>query len=285
MRRRLLALTALALALTAAAAQQPAPPPCPNCAAWNAPQAPFRVYGDTYYVGPQGLSSILITSPAGDILIDGDLAESAPQIAAHIRALGFRLSDVKLIVNSHVHYDHAGGIAALAKLTGARVAASPWSAAVLRSGRPAADDPQHDILLPIAPVPEVQVIHDGETLHLGSLAITAHFTPGHTPGGTSWTWRSCEQGRCLDLVYADSLTPVSAPGYRYADHPALLAGFRRSFAFLRSTACDILLTPHLGPHPLRDPQACRNLAAKSEGQLQARLAEEAGKQNRPSGRR
>ncbi|HET9784743.1 MAG TPA: subclass B3 metallo-beta-lactamase [Terriglobales bacterium] len=275
MRRwRLLVFTALALAL---AAQQPAPPPCPNCAAWNAPQAPFRVYGNTYYVGPQGLSSILITSPAGDILIDGDLAESAPQIAAHIRALGFRLSDVKLILNSHVHYDHAGGIAALAKLTGARVAASPWSAQVLRSGRPAADDPQHDILLPIAPVPAVAEIHDGETLRAGDLAITAHFTPGHTPGGTSWTWRSCQQGRCLDLVYADSLTPVSAPGYRFSDHPALLAAFQRSFAWLRSVPCDILLTPHLGPHPQRDPQACRRLAANSKQQLQKRLATEADK--------
>jgi metallo-beta-lactamase class B len=275
--RRLPPFAILVLLLGALAAAQRPAQSCANCAAWNAPQQPFRIYGNTYYVGPRGLSSILITSPQGDILLDGALAESAPQIAAHIRALGFRLRDVKLILNSHVHYDHAGGIAALTRMTGARVAASPWSAAVLRTGRPVADDPQHDILLPLAPVPKVQVIHDGGTLRVGSLAITAHFTPGHTPGGTSWTWRSCQQGKCLDLVYADSLTPVSAPGYRYSDHPDLLAGFQHSFAWLRSTPCDILLTPHLGPNPERNPQACRDLAAKSEQQLQQRLASEAGK--------
>lgn len=273
-RRCLLALgVALALPL---AAQTPRPrPPCPNCAAWNAPQAPFRVYGNTWYVGPQGLSSILITSPAGDILIDGALPESAPQIAAHIRALGFRLRDIKLILNSHVHYDHAGGIAALQQWSGARVAASPWSAAVLRSGRPAADDPQHDILPPMAPVDNVEEIHDGQVLRVGALALTAHLTPGHTPGGTSWTWRACQEGRCLHVVYADSLTAVSAPGYQFRRHPDLLAGFQRSFAWLRSVPCDILLTPHLGPHPQRQPQACRKLADTGEQQLRQRLAAEA----------
>src|ERR1051326_432552 len=102
-------------------------PQCSSCAAWNAPQTPFRIYGNTYYVGPHGLSSILITSDSGHILIDGGLAESAQQIAAHIRELGFRVEDVKLIVNSHVHFDHGGGISELQRLSGAKVAASPWS--------------------------------------------------------------------------------------------------------------------------------------------------------------
>ena len=268
--RRLLGMVALGVAL---AAQQPGAA-CPKCAYWNGAQKPFRVYGNTWYVGPQWLSSILITSPGGDVLIDGDLAESAAAIAAHIRELGFRPGDVKLIVNSHVHYDHAGGIAELQKLTGARVAASPWSAAVLRSGQPGKDDPQFGILPAIAPVPAVEEIHDGETLRVGSVALTAHFTPGHTPGGTSWTWRSCENGRCLHLVYADSLTPAAAPGFRYSGHPDLLAGFQRSFAWLRGVPCDILLTPHLGAHELRGPGACRDLADKSEKQLRERLAGE-----------
>src|SRR5512146_2131722 len=102
---------------TAHAGQPPAT--CPNCAEWNAPQRPFRIYGNTYYVGTHGLSAILLTSSEGHVLIDGDLPESAPQIIANIRALGFRIEDVKLILNSHTHFDHAGGIAALQRASGA----------------------------------------------------------------------------------------------------------------------------------------------------------------------
>src|SRR5271169_5339295 len=114
---------------------------CANCAAWNKPQKPFRVYGNTYYVGTHGLSSILVTSDAGHVLMDGALPESAPQIVVGIRSLGFRIEDVKLIVNSHVHFDHAGGLAELQRLSGARVVASPWSAEVLRKGGVEIGDP------------------------------------------------------------------------------------------------------------------------------------------------
>ncbi len=108
--------------------------PCPDCATWNEPQKPFKIYGNAYYVGTHGLSSILITSPAGHVLIDGALPESVPQIVSHIRSLGFRVEDIRLILNSHVHFDHAGGIAELQKLSGARVAASRWTADVMRKG-------------------------------------------------------------------------------------------------------------------------------------------------------
>ena len=114
------------------AAAQHAPTKCDQCAAWNVAQKPFQVFGNTYYVGLHGLSAILVTSDAGHVLIDAALPESVPQIAANIRTLGFRIEDVKLIANSHVHFDHAGGIAELQKLSGARVVASPWSARVLR---------------------------------------------------------------------------------------------------------------------------------------------------------
>src|SRR5262245_41278824 len=100
---------------------------CPSCAEWNVPQKSFRIFGNTYYVGTHGLSSILITSPRGHVLIDGGLPESAPLILANIRSLGFRAEDVKLILNSHAHYDHAGGLEALREATGASVAASVWS--------------------------------------------------------------------------------------------------------------------------------------------------------------
>jgi metallo-beta-lactamase class B len=108
--------------------------PCPDCATWNMPQEPFKIYGNVYYVGTHGLSSILITSPAGHVLIDGALPESVPQIVSNIRSMGFRVEDIRLILNSHVHLDHAGGIAELQKLSGAHVAASKWTADVMRKG-------------------------------------------------------------------------------------------------------------------------------------------------------
>jgi metallo-beta-lactamase class B len=270
---------------------QSEPFPCPSCAAWNAPQTPFRIYGNTYYVGPHGLSSILITSDAGHILIDGGLAESADGIAANIRALGFRVEDVKLIVNSHVHFDHAGGIAELQRLSGARVVASRWSARVMSKTGLARDDPQFGVIRPIALVMHVKVLTDGESFRVGSTMITAHLTPGHTPGGTSWTWKSCEGSKCLGLVYADSLTPVSAEGFKFTRHPDAAQDFRKSFAFLRSAPCDILLTTHPEassfwdrldarqkgriPDPMIDTAACRNLADSAEEALKKRITSEA----------
>lgn len=257
----------------------------------NAPQKPFRIFGNTYYVGTHGLGSVLITSPAGHILIDGALRESAPKIAANIRSLGFRVEDVKLILNSHAHLDHAGGIAELQRLSGARVAASPWAAEVMRKGAVLRDDPQFGTIKPVAPVANVQTFKEGETLTVGSLAVTAHLTPGHTPGGTSWTWRSCEGTRCLNLVYADSLSPVSADGFLFSrskQYPHAVADFERSYAFLDSTPCDILITPHpdasnlwqrlerrkTDPNALVDPGACRAYAEKGREALKERLAKE-----------
>ena len=281
---------ALMLAALPAAAEQTVTN-CSSCAAWNVPQTPFKIYGNTYYVGTHELSSILITSDQGLVVIDGDLTEAAPQIEGNIRALGFRPEAIKLILNSHNHFDHAAGIAPLQRFSGAKVAASPKSAEVLRRGSLSQDDPQHDLAPPpMQPVPKVDVIRDGETLHVGPLALTAHFTPGHTPGGTSWSWTSCEQQRCLHIVYADSLTAVSADNYRFTDHPDLVAGFEKSFTTLETLPCDILLTPHPGfsnilgrleardkdgkPDAFIDSGACKKLAQSSREGLAKRLAHE-----------
>ena len=258
-------------------------------ASWTAPQEPFKIYGNSYWVGTHGLGSILITSGTGHVLIDGALPEAAAPIAQHVRALGFRVKDIKLILNSHAHFDHAGGIAELQRLSGARVAASEWTAAVMKSGKVARDDPQFGSIQGIAPIARVEILRDGETLKVGTIAITAHLTPGHTPGGTSWTWQSCEGARCLNLVYADSLTPVSADSFRFS-RGNRAAEFERSYAFLQSVPCDILLTPHpdvsrlwerlaqrgANPDSLVDARACQKLAAQSREQLQARLARERG---------
>jgi metallo-beta-lactamase class B len=295
---RALVLATFLLALAAlTSGQQGAPASsCDNCPEWNKPQKPFRVYGNTFYVGPRGLTSLLITSKSGHVLIDGALPESAPLIAANIRALGFRVEDVKLIVNTHVHFDHAGGISELRRLSGARVAASPWSAEVLTKSGVGKGDPQFGSIPPVALVPRAESLRDGQTLRVGDIRLTAHFTPGHTPGGTSWTWRSCEAGRCLNLVYSDSMTPVSSEGFRFSDsreYPNVVRDFEKSFAFLRSTPCDILLTSHpeasglwqrlegrergARPDPMVAPDACRELAGRAEVQLRRRLESEKGR--------
>jgi metallo-beta-lactamase class B len=237
-------LAALSLTAVSAAFGQSSVPPCEACATWNITQEPFRLYGNAYYVGVHGLSAVLITSDQGHILIDGDLAESVPKIEASIRSLGFRIEDVKLILNSHVHYDHAGGLAELQRLSGAKVAASASSAKVLMSGESGPDDPQFGILPPIAKVAHVDVLKDKQTLRVGPLAVTAHLTPGHTPGGTSWTWKSCEKKRCLNMVYVDSLTAVSAPEFKFTSSKATLEDFYESFTTVRNLPCDILITPH-----------------------------------------
>jgi metallo-beta-lactamase class B len=268
-------------------------PSCANCAEWNKPNTPFRIFGNTYYVGPHGLSSVLITSAGGHVLIDGDLPESAQPIVANIRALGFHIEDVKLIVNSHVHFDHAGGIAELQRMSGAPVVASKWSAAVLKQGGPGKGDPQYGILPSIAPVSHVDELRDGESFRIGETIITSHLTPGHTPGGTSWTWKSCEGAICHEMVYADSVNPISADGFKFTgsrDYPQALADFEKTFAFLETVPCDILITAHpevsglwdrlaarehgVNPDPMVDPSACRQLAEHGRELLHDRLAQE-----------
>ena len=276
---------------------EPDPPKrCESCDEWNGPHAPFRVHGNTYYVGVAGLSAVLLVSDHGLVLLDGGLAQSAPLVDANVRALGFRTEDVKLIVSSHAHFDHAGGIAALARASGAQVAASPAGAKAIEMGLPPEDDPQFGLgreAMSFPPVRHVRSVKDGETLRVGDVAITAHFTPGHTPGSTTWTWRSCEGERCLHVVYGDSLNPVSAPGFRFTGdgtHPSLEASFRRSIATVEALPCDILLTVHPGfvdvdgklrkraaepkTNPFVDPQACRAYAADARKKLDERVAEE-----------
>lgn len=275
---------------------QPDPPAvCDSCAEWNQPRTPFRIYGNTYYVGPAGVSSVLVASSDGLILVDGALQQSVPLIDAGIRALGFRTEDVRLIVNGHAHYDHAGGIAALQRFTGATVAAGAAGVPALEAGKPTPDDPQvaySNSAFP--PVAHVHGVRDGEVLRVGDVAITAHLTPGHTPGSTTWTWRACEAGRCLDVVYADSVSAVSFPGFRFtgdSTHPSLVPTMRASIAKLAALPCDIMIGAHPfvsdldgkmkrrrehpdGPNPFIDANACRAFAADLSKGLDARVAEE-----------
>jgi metallo-beta-lactamase class B len=294
--RRSFALPAALLLATAARAEVVPDPPidCPNCVAWNQPQRPFKVFGNTYYVGTAELAAILIRTSDGLILLDAALPQSAPPIDASIAALGLKTAEIRLIVTSHAHYDHVGGVAALQRASRATVAASPSSADALRAGRPTPDDPQAAIPGNGFPrVANVRVIADGETLTVGDTAITARFTPGHTPGSTTWAWRACEGARCLNVVYADSLNAVSADAFRFsgsASVPSRVDAFRRSIRTVQELPCDLLLTPHADFFDLEtrlrrleagdgdafvDSTACRRYASAAAERLEQRIAAEA----------
>lgn len=262
---------------------------CSACAEWLTPHPPVRLHGNTWYVGTAGLTALLVTSPRGHVLLDGGLPKSAPLILASIRAAGFDPRDVKVIVNSHAHYDHAGGIAELQRATGAEVVALDWSARVLRRGITLPDDPQAAIHFDYPAVRRVRTIRAGDTLRVGPLQLAAHATGGHTPGGTTWTWRACDGDDCLDMVYADSQSPISADGFRFSDAPAAVRAFERGHATLAGLSCGMLITPHPGGSqlwerlaardsgssaPLRDAGQCRRYADDAKAALAARLARE-----------
>lgn len=258
---------------------------CKGREGWSDAAPPARLFGNAYYVGTCGIAVLLITSPKGHILIDGATAEAAPSILANIRALGFDPKDVRLIVGSHEHLDHMGGFAALKAATGARLLVRQPARAVVQTGKTDTADPQAGAIPDMVPVAVDGVVRDGQVLRVGPIAITVRATPGHTGGGISWTWRSCEGKQCAAFAYVDSLSAVSARGYRFTDHPERVAPYRTTFTRVARFDCDILITPHPASSnlfdrlsskaPLRDRTACARLAERARIALDARLASEA----------
>lgn len=275
----------LVLSACSEAVLEPDPPiDCIHCEVWNQPLAPFRVFGNTYYVGTAGLGSILIETDDGLILIDGALPQSAQQIAANIEALGFDAQHIRVIALSHAHYDHAGGIAALQRFSGAEVLAGEDAVRMLEYGRSFEDDPQYGLESPpFPPVANVRGADAATEIALGKTVLRAVPTPGHSPGGMSWTWRACEGQRCLDIVYADSLTAISAPDYRFSD--GMAGAIRESAARVAALGCDILLSTHdysfglheklaAGREAFVDPEACWAYAETALARLEDRLEAE-----------
>ena len=258
---------------------------CKDWDDWDKPAPPVRIHGNTYLVGTCGISAILVTGDAGHILIDAGTEKGADLIADNIRALGFDLSDVRVLLHSHEHLDHVGGVARLQQLTGAQLVASAAAAEIFKTGAAGSDDPQAGMHKPFPAARVDRVIADGEHVRLGNLDLIAIATPGHTSGALSWHWGSCDGGVCRRIVYADSLTPVSRDDYKFSDHPELVAAFRSSFDKLGKVDCEILLTPHPSASDMRrrmsagtinpDPAACRNYADTLSRRLDGRLAKEA----------
>ncbi len=286
---------AAALALLSASGSalhdDPLTRPIPGNADWEKPQAPLKLHGDTYFVGTGGLSMVLIDSSDGLILIDGALPQTVAMTEASIRQLGFRVEDIRYILNTEAHYDHSGGLAALARDSGAEVITSPIGAAALRMGQADAHDPQASSVAAHPPVANARGIDDGESVRLGSAAVTAVFTPGHTPGSVSWTWKSCEGDACVNVVFASSLNAVASGGFTYRAHPDVTATLRASIDRMEALPCDLLISVHpdnsggdvkiaalqagATPNPFLDPSACRAYAERARGRLQARLDREA----------
>jgi len=257
---------------------------CGDSTDWDKSAPPVRIHGNTYLVGTCGISSILITGDEGHVLIDGGTEQGAELIAANIRALGFRLKDIRYLLMSHEHFDHVGGIARLQQLTGAKLVVSAPAEKVLSTGVASPDDPQAGMHKPFPAAHVDRVIGDGGEVRLHDFNVTAMTTPGHTPGALSWRWESCDGGVCRTMVYADSLSPISRDDYKFSEHPEYLAAYRASLAKVAAGRCEILLTPHpsasdmkermIGKEKLFDPNGCRDYAAAIGKRLDERVTKE-----------
>lgn len=257
---------------------------------WLEPQTPVRMHGQSYYVGFQGLGVALIRTDAGLVLIDAGVPQAVRAIQANIRTLGFDPKQIKYILITEPHWDHAGGAAALARDSGATVIAGAAAVAELRRGNVGKDDPQASIHAPMPGVSRIRGVRDGEQLRIGGVTITARATPGHTRGSTSWQWQSCEGKACTTFVFSASINPVSDDHYRFSDHPERAALLRRGATALAGLRCDIAIPSHPGtndtlkhltalersraPNPLIETGACKALAKTYADRLDARLVKE-----------
>jgi len=279
MPRRIPAVVCLLFTALSAHASEPVLPQLGSyqvAEAWRQPIAPFQLADHSWYIGTEGLSALLIKTPEGAVLIDGGMPQAADMLLAHMQELGVGPSDLKLILHSHAHADHSGPLAAVKRVTGARVVTNAESAALLARG--GSNDLHNGDGMQFPAVITDRLLLDGEAVELGGLRFVAHFTPGHTPGSLSWTWTDTRNGKPLRIAYADSL---SAPDYRIVDnphYPHIVDDYRRSFDVVRNLPCDLLLTPHpdaSGWVPATGKQAtpitCRAYADKAATRFDAQL--------------
>ena len=287
------AMRRIALAvLVAAFCTFPAPAELPfaqDRIGWNKPATPFHIIGNIYYVGTAGLSVHLIATPAGLILIDQGLPESVPEIEQNITRLGFKLTDVQLLLAGHAHFDHVGGLAALQHDSGAKVVAMAEDKPYLESGH-IPFGPCRDV--PTVPVKVDRTVQDGDSISLGGTTLTAHRTGGHTPGATSWSMTVTEDGKTYAVLFAASTSTGGNPLVNVPEYKNIVADYRRSIAWLKTIQTDVLLTEHQdladeitragrakqgAPNPFIDPSALPRYVAASEAAFNAELATQQAK--------
>ena len=250
------------------------------------PFKPFRIISNIYYVGTSDVTSYLIVTPQGHILLDTGYEESGPIIRANIAALGFKLSDIKIMLSSHAHFDHVGGHADMKRDTGARVFASTGDAPVLESG----GTKTFFQIGSFKPVKVDQQLNDGSPVSLGGTTLVAHVTPGHTAGNTAWTTTVAENGKDYRVVFVSSMS--INPGVHlvnFAPWPNIADAYAKSFQLLKALPCDIFLGPHAGffnlaekasrmsktgVNPFIDPEGYKQYIARFERLYNEQLTQE-----------
>ena len=279
---RSLAVVALVVGSLAAA-----PARAQNTAGWTDPFPPFRIAGNLYYVGSKALASYLVTTPKGLILINSDLEANVPLLQDSIAKLGFKITDVKVLLISHAHWDHDAGSAAIKKLSGASYMVMEPDVPVVESGGKA--DFQYNSkpewLYP--PTKVDRVLHDGDKVELGGTTLVAHLTPGHTKGCTTWTMKVSDGGKAYDAVIIGS--PNVNPGYKLVGnqlYPRIAEDYQRMFRVLKSLPCDLFLGAHGAyfgmedkvarvkpgaPNPFIDPEGYKKFVADKEAEFRTEL--------------
>lgn len=258
--------------------------------AWTQPFPPFRIAGNLYYVGSRDLASYLITSPEGHILINSDLEENVPLIRASVEALGFKFTDIRILLISHAHWDHDAGSAAIKGLTGAKYAVMDADVSVVESGGKTDFNYGDDAAFLYPPTKVDRVLHDGDEVKLGGAVLVAHLTPGHTKGCTTWTMKVQDTGRTYNVVIVGS--PNVNPGYRLVDnplYPQIVDDYERTFRVLKSLPSDIFLGAHGSyfdleakyaqlksnpPTPFVDPDGYKEYVAEREQAFRTELAKQ-----------
>jgi len=260
----------------------------PTWRSWNQPVEPFRIVGNVYYVGASDIASYLITTPRGHILLDGGFVETAPMIRDNIRKLGFKVKDVKYLLNSHAHFDHAAGLAQLKQWTGARFLASRADGdQIARGGH---NDPMWGDKLTFPALKPDGYLSDSAKVSLGDTVMTARLTPGHTKGCTTWTTDVEEAGHLYHVLF---LCSTSAPGYKLVNnpnYPNIVDDYRHTFAYLKTLPCDVFLAAHASffrmtekraaqktntaQNPFIDPKEFPEFLAESQRQFESQLKKE-----------
>jgi metallo-beta-lactamase class B len=280
----------LSLALASPALVQPQADPTSR--SWNRPVEPYRIAGNIYYVGASDITSYLIATPEGHILLDGGFVETAPIIEANVRKLGFKLEDVKVLLSSHAHFDHAGGLAELKRATGAKFAAMDKEAPLLARG--GKGDFYFGDKGPFPPIQADRILHDGDTVTLGGTTLTAHLTPGHTMGNTTWTMKAKEGDRTYDVVFAASTSILPRVSLtNNPKYPEIAEDYAKSFRILKSLPCDVFLSSHASfygglakadrlrkgakENPFVDPRGYKAYVAGMEKKYQEQLRQERGR--------
>ena len=244
---------------------------------WNKPFPAHKIIGNLYFVGSEQLVSFLVTTPEGYILINSDYEETVPVIRAAVEKLGFKFTDIKILLGSHAHPDHMTGDAMVKQLTGATVMAMAEDIPALNNIRPGGK-----------PHPIDRVLHDGDTVALGGTTLTAHLTPGHTKGCTTWTFKTTEDGKSYDVVIVGSLSLNAAVLVNNAAYPNIQDDFIKSFKVMRTLPADVFVGSHNGfyqmtqkyarldkggPNPYIDPAGYKALIDSSEKAFNERVQE------------